>query len=110
MPESLLTVVGGLGHYLVVPHSIVHKIHTVHPSDIEGLDRLREILDGWELYGFSPSKADRVEIYGRLDEVWHTAVVAQATVESHFSVLITFHRMYERKVLSRERGGRLIRR
>ena len=74
LPETLLAVTGGHGRYLVVPLTIVHKTQAVHPSDVASLDRLSELLDGWELVGQSPSNPNRVEIYGRLDGIWHTAV------------------------------------
>ena len=64
LPETLLSVAGGLGRYLVVPLTQVHKIRAVHPSDVASLDRLRELFDGWELFGRSPSNPNRVEIYG----------------------------------------------
>jgi hypothetical protein len=93
-----------------VPWSIVQKIQTTHPADFASLDRLAEFLDRWELVGHSPKGPDRLELYGQLDGIWYTAVIALARDGEPFNVLITFHRIYERKVLSRERNGRLRRR
>jgi hypothetical protein len=95
---------------LIVLRSIVAKIRATHPADFASLDRLTEFLDRWELVGRSPNSPNRLELYGQIDGVRHTAVIAPASDAEPFSVLITFHRIYARKVLSRERNGRLKRR
>ena len=95
---------------LVVPRSTVRKIQQTHPLDVQCLDRLAELLDRWELVDRSPNNVDRLELHGRLDGVWFTAVIALAREPTPYNVLITLHRVYERKVLSRERSGRLRRR
>ena len=110
LPTTLDSVVTIRDRVLVVPRSIVEKIQATHPADFASLERLGEVLDRWELVGLSPSRTGRLELYARLDGIWHTAVIALATEAMPFSVLITFHRVYERKVLSRERSGRLRRR
>lgn len=58
----------------------------------------------------SPTRAGRLEVYGIIDGVWHTAVMRVADSESDVNVLVTFHRQYERKVLGRARLGRIRRR
>ena len=110
LPETLGHAITHVSRVLLVPRSIVRKIQQMHPLDMESLDRLAELLDGWELVGRSPNSVDRLELYGRLDGVWYTAVIALAREPAPFNVLITLHRVYERKVLSRERSGRLKRR
>ena len=110
LPATLDQIVTIVGHTLIVPRSIVTKIELRHPTDVANLDRLSEFLDQWQLVGHSPNNPDRLELYGQLDGVWHTAVIAMASDAESFSVLVTFHRVYERKVLSRERSGRLRRR
>lgn len=110
LPESLDDVLVVRSRVLVVPRSIVAKITARHPADIASLDRLWELLDRWELIGSAPSSPARLEVYGRLDGIWHTVVIAAAGEGAAYSVLVTFHRVYERKVLSRERQGRLRRR
>jgi hypothetical protein len=108
-PESLVGFIAGQSQVLIVPRTIVDKIQARHASDIAHLERLRELLDGWEPVGLSPSGTGRLELYGQIDGVWHT-VVALANEVTPYSVLVTFHRVYARKVLSRERSGRLRRR
>ena len=110
LPVTLDSVIAGRNRTLVVPRSIVAKIQVAHPADFVNLDRLGELLDRWELVGHSPNSPNRLELYGQLDGVWHTAVIALASDAEPYSVRITFHRIYERKVLSRERNGRLKRR
>src|SRR5947207_1313727 len=91
---------------LVVPQSIVEKIQARHAADLERLNRLGEFLEHWELFGLSEKGNARVELYGQLDGIWHTAAIALATDAHPFNVLLTFHRIHERKVRSRERSGR----
>jgi hypothetical protein len=110
LPETLAPAITPGSRVLLVPRSIVRKIHQTHPRDVECLDRLAELLDRWELVGLSPNSTDRLELYGQLDGVWHTAVIALASENAPYNVLITFHRVYARKVMSRERHGRLRRR
>ena len=110
LPETLTHAISPVSRVLLVPRSIVRKIQRTHPSDVENLDRLVELLDRWDLVGRSPNSVDRLELYGRLDGVWYTAVIARARDPAPFNVLITLHRVYERKVVSRERSGRLKRR
>ena len=110
LPESLAHEITPVSRVVLVPRSIVSKIQQTHPLDVEGLDRLTELLDRWELVGRSPISTDRLELYGRLDGVWYTAVIALAREPAPYNLLVTFHRVYERKVRSRERSGRLKRR
>ena len=110
LPATLDHIVAGRGRDLIVPRTIVAKIQLTHPAYFVSLYRLGELLERWELVGQSPSSPNRLELYGQLDGVWHTAVIALASDTMPYSVLITFHRVYERKVLSRERNGRLRRR
>jgi hypothetical protein len=106
LPATLDYIVADRGRVLVVPRSTVAKIRTTHPADIASLDRLGELLDRWELVGLSPGGSGRLELYARLGGIWHTAVIVLANDTTPFCVLVTFHRIYERKVLSRERSGR----
>jgi hypothetical protein len=110
LPETLPDVIAGANRVLLVPRSIVVKIQATHPADFANLGRLVELLDQWELVGLSPNRTDRLELYGQLDGVWHTAVIALASENAPYHVLITFHRVHARKVMSRERHGRLRRR
>lgn len=110
LPSTLDHILVGRERALIVPRAIVAKVQTTHPADFANLDRLTEFLDRWELFGRSPQSPNRLELYGQLDRIWHTAVIALASETAPFCVLITFHRIYERKVLSRERSGRLRRR
>ena len=110
IPETLLALLGDCPRILIVPQSIVEKIRATHPADLDRFDRLGEFLDQWTLMGSSEKGDARLELYGQLDGIWHTAVIALATDVQPFNVLLTFHRTYERKVRSRERSGRLKRR
>lgn len=110
LPETLAYAMGGQNRILIVPRAIVQKIQERHRVDFANLDGLEELLDRWELVGLSSSGTNRLELYGQLDGVWHTAVIALASETESFNILVTFHRVYERKVLSRERNGRLRRR
>lgn len=69
LPESLVGFIAGQSRVLIVPRAIVHKIQTRHAVDIAHLDRLGELLDGWELVGLSPSSTGRLELYGQIDGV-----------------------------------------
>ena len=66
-------------------------------------------MDSWEFAGYSPKSPDRIEIYGKLDEIWFTTVV-RGDQTYGYSSLITMHRIYRRKVESRARKGYLVRR
>jgi len=110
IPDSLAAWLGDRSRLLVVPYSITEKIRSTHSTDLRRLDRLGEFLDSWEFVGLSDKGSVRLELYARLDGIWHTAVIALATDTQPYNVLLTFHRLYERKVRSRERSGRLKRR
>jgi hypothetical protein len=92
---------------LAVPISVRDKIAARHPLDAAALERVGELLDGWELAGMSPKGDGRLELYGRLDNMWFTAVI-KSEATTAINVLITAHRVYARKVRSRERKGHLI--
>ena len=110
LPESLIGFIDVQSRVLIVPRTIVDKIQARHAIDIAHLERLSELLDGWEVVGLSPSGTGRLELYGQINGVWHIVVIALPNEVAAYSVLVTFHRVYERKVLSRERSGRLRRR
>jgi hypothetical protein len=94
---------------VIVDRTAHRKITSGHPLDAPYLNRLPELFDGWILAGISPKHSSRLEIYCRIDGIWFTVVV-RADPELGASFLVTLHRLYARKVASRERKGYLIRR
>jgi hypothetical protein len=87
---------------VVVPKNIVEKIRDYHAADLPSLIRWGELLTNWEVRGISRTNEGRLEVYGKLDGVWFRAVIAR----DRPNVLVTFHRVYEKKVRVRvERHG-----
>jgi len=107
MPESLLQFSQSASRILVVPTRVFQKIKARHPTDVTWLERLGEILAGWEYVGLSPKGIERLEVYSRLDGVWCMAVIRLAETDAAVNVLITLHRVYERKVRGRVQDGYL---
>jgi predicted xylose isomerase-like sugar epimerase len=97
----------GSHRVVVVPLNVVAKIEQRHAADIAAFKRLRELLDSWEFAGLSLSAANRLEVYGRIDSIWYAVMVRLATAETPYNVLVTFHRVYERKVMARYCRGRI---
>lgn len=87
---------------VAVPRNIVEKIRDQHDADYPFLQRWGTVLVEWEISGRSRSDERRIEVYGRLDGIWFRAVIAHDVP----NVLVTFHRVYEKKVRLRiERDG-----
>ena len=94
---------------VIVPTNIRDKILESHTVDAGVITRIHELLATWQLTGPSPKGTDRFEVYAQMDGVWLTAVVVFDD-EIAANILVTLHRILERKVLSRERRGYLTRR
>ncbi len=109
LPTSLGEFIPPDRRVLAVPANVREKVAERHPDDAAMLAQLGRLIHGWECAGRSPSGGDRVEIYGRLDGMWHTAVLA-VDEGAGVSVLSTFHRVYERRVEARLSSGRITRR
>lgn len=103
LPDDLRLVLGGAEAIVAVPRNVAEKIESTHPLDSGLLSRWGEILIHWELAGVSPKDETRIEIYGRIEGVWFTTIIAR----DEPNVLTTFHRMKVRKLVNRIRAGYL---
>ena len=98
LPDSLVRYAGTSQRVLVIPASVVTKIQERHPADVALLARLADFFERWEYVGWSTRGRRRLEVYGRVDHAWHTAVIRVTDADLPVEVLATFHRLYERKV------------
>ena len=107
LPDSLVRYAGTSQRVLVIPASVVTKIQERHPADVALLARLADFFERWEYVGWSTKGTRRLEVYGRVEHVWHTAVIRVADADLPVNVLATFHHLYERKVQPRFRRGEI---
>lgn len=107
IPKSLFEVMRSELDTLFVPKNIVEKIEEAHGGDIGFFDNLSNVLSQWKYAGFSPLHKDRLEVYARIDGIWVTIVIASSQ-EFETPVLITLHRIKERKVNNRIAKGYLV--
>lgn len=106
LPATLRDLHDSARRAVVVPTQMRDKVVAKHAPDADQLARYGELLRDWEYAGLSPTSG-RLEVYGRLDGVWHTAVIVVDDPRVPVNILTTFHRLYERKVLARARSGRI---
>lgn len=103
LPVELRFMLGDAESIVAVPRNVAEKIEERHPLDSALLSRWGEILIHWELAGISPKDPTRIEIYGRIEGIWFTTIIARDRPH----ILTTFHRMKVRKMESRIRAGYL---
>lgn len=101
LPRVLRNELRSASPIVAVPRNIVEKIRDQHDADYPFLRRWGAVLTGWEVSGRSKSDERRIEVYGRLDGIWFRAVIADDVP----NVLVTFHRVYEKKVRLRIEHG-----
>lgn len=106
LPREIARLLNTTSDVLAVPSNVAAKIGERHAADRSLLAQLGDLLERWEILGPSPKDVDRIEVYGRLEGVWVTAVI-KADHQAGLPVLTTFHRIYARKVESRRGKGYL---
>jgi hypothetical protein len=94
---------------MFVPKNILAKLSGKHAIDMPYINKVGEVVNHWELRGISPKNELAMECYKKLDEIWFIAVIKDDSKMGGY-ILTTFHRLYDRKVMSRLAGGYLVKR
>ena len=106
MPDTLTA--GLDGRKIVhVPKNIASKIRDKHSADDSILERLPEVLDGWEYVGNSPKGTGKNEVYSMIAGKWITTVIAMPEDMPEAGVLVTLHKIKPSKVTNRVKQGYL---